>query len=262
MTDYLTVGKKKIEVAYHGTFNTGRPVLIFLHEGLGCVALWKDFPERLSRRTGCPALVYSRPGYGKSDPCRLPWKINFMHTQAIGFLPEVIKAAGIESYILIGHSDGGSIALIYSGHYRDPFQAGLLTLAAHVFCEPVCTNSIQKAREKFENKDLESRLERYHGSNTRCAFYGWNDTWLHPRFVHFNIEKYLPRIDVPFLAIQGSHDPYGTISQLDSIRRHCPDAETVLLERCGHAPHISHPDMTLDIMAAHVQACLPCSTDS
>jgi len=255
LTDYLQLGSKKIEIQWHQGAKKEFPVLIFLHEGLGCTRMWKDFPKKLSQVTGCSALVFSRFGYGKSDPSPLPWKINFMHEQALKILPEIIKKAQIKQYILIGHSDGGSIGVIFAGSpnikERDGFK-GLITEAAHVFCEQISVDCIQQAKINYEHHNLRIGLEKYHGSNTENAFRGWNDVWLNPQFIHWNIEKYLNKIRVPMLAIQGKDDQYGTKKQIESIKNHVNDIETHLLDNCRHSPHNDQPKIVLDLMSQFI----------
>ena len=183
------VHNQKIEVERH-CGDPDKPTLVFLHEGLGCLSLWKEVPAQVSRMTGCNAFVFSRLGYGGSDPCPLPRKINFMHREALDFLPAVLKAADIRDHFLIGHSDGGSIGIIYAGSPRAGHLKGLITEAAHVFCEPVTLDAIKQAKHHYLHHDLKKRLERYHGPNTENAFWGWNNAWLHPKFIHWNIQKY------------------------------------------------------------------------
>ena len=226
-----------------------------MHEGLGCTSLWKTFPENLSKKTGCPALVFSRFGYGKSDSSPLPWKINFMHDQALKILPEIIKAAKIKEYILIGHSDGGSIGIIFSG---SPLikelkgLKGLITEAAHVFCEQITVDCIHGAKDNYDNADLKNRLEKYHGKNTDNAFRGWNDIWLKPGFMHWNIEKYLNKINVPMLSLQGQNDQYGTKRQLDSIKTKVKNIKTYMLDNCRHSPHIDQKEKVLKLMSQFI----------
>jgi len=260
LTKFLQLDSQKIEIQWHQNVlneqknqNSSKnlPALIFLHEGLGCAGMWKDFPARLSQKTHCPALVFSRSGYGKSDPSSLPWKINFMHVQALKILPEIIKKAQIKDYILIGHSDGASIGIIFSGSpYIKELKGlkGLITEAAHVFCEQITVECIQQAKINYENHNLKQGLEKYHGKNTDNAFYGWNDIWLNPKFMQWNIEKYLNKIKVPMLAIQGKDDQYGTKKQIASIKYHVNDIKTHLLDNCRHSPHNDQPDIVLNLM--------------
>lgn len=179
------------------------PVLVFLHEGLGTADSWKSVPKELGCRTRCRVFCYTRLGYGRSSGLELPRKINYLHSEALKILPQVLAAAGIDRYILVGHSDGGSIALIYGGGLRPDGLKGIITLAAHLFCEPITVQGLRQARDWYVKGDLKAKLERVHGANTEAAFWGWNDTWLAPRFMHWNIEKYLPLIPVPVLGLQG-----------------------------------------------------------
>ena len=253
MTNFLKLGSKKIEIQWHKKGEKNNPTLIFLHEGLGCTRMWKDFPINLSRVTGCPALIFSRFGYGSSDPCPTPWKINFMHKEAKKILPDIIETTGITNYILVGHSDGGSIGIIYAG---SPGHAkglkGLITMAAHVFCEQVTVDCIQKAKINYEYHNLKQGLEKYHGKNTDNAFRGWNDVWLNPEFMNWNIEKYLNNINVPMLAIQGKNDQYGTEKQIESIKTRVKSVETCLLDNCRHSPHLEQPEKVLKIMSRFI----------
>ena len=256
MTDVLTIDAKKIEIQWHNREQADRPCLVFLHEGLGCTAMWKDFPDRLSHRTGCPAFVFSRFGYGRSDPDPLPWKINFMHTWALKILPRIITSARIKEYILVGHSDGGSIGIIFAGTPPATGLKGLVTEAAHVFCEPISVQSIAAAKINYEQNTLRQGLEKYHGKNTDNAFYGWNDVWLNPVFMQWNIEKYLKHISVPVLALQGKQDQYGTAEQLAAIESGVPDVTTHLMDDCRHTPHFEQLDMTLDLMTGFIKTLL------
>ncbi len=166
MTDFLKLGSKKIEIQWHNENRKNLPTLIFIHEGLGCVRMWKDFPKKLSELTGCPAFVYSRFGYGKSDPSPLPWKMNFMHMEALKILPQILQCARIKEYLLIGHSDGGSISIIFAGSPHSKGLKGVITEAAHVFCEPVTVKSIQQAKINYHRHNLKQGLEKYHGRQT------------------------------------------------------------------------------------------------
>jgi pimeloyl-ACP methyl ester carboxylesterase len=221
------------------------PVLVFLHEGLGSLAMWKDFPALVAHATGCRALVYSRYGYGKSDRLQQARTVDYMHAEALEALPEVLRQLDIDNPILIGHSDGASIALIHAGAARWPVS-GLVLLAPHVFVEHLTVDSIAQAKIAYRTTDLPARLGRYHDDPDN-AFWGWNDIWLHPDFRYWNIEEYLPRIACPILAIQGKDDEYGTMAQIDSIVRHVPDVETLELADCRHSPH---RDCTADVTLA------------
>jgi pimeloyl-ACP methyl ester carboxylesterase len=222
-----------------------RPTLIFLHEGLGSIRQWRDFPLKASAATGCRALVYDRYGYGQSDVLAEPRReVRFMHDEALEVLPELRARLGIEDAILVGHSDGASIALIHAG--AGHAARGIVAMAPHVFIEPVCIDSIRKAANTFETTDLPVRLGRYH-RDARKTFYGWADVWLDPHFERWDIrDDYLPGVRCPVLAIQGYDDEYGTMAQLDeTARRVAAPCELLKLERCGHAPFRDQPDETL-----------------
>jgi len=250
---YLVVKEQKIEVQWHCLGMDKNPTLIFLHEGLGCVDLWKDIPLKLSRMTQCNSFVYSRLGYGKSDGCKLPKKINFMHWEALRFLPAVLDAAGIKDHIIIGHSDGGSMGIIYGGSPHSVHLKGLITEAAHVFCEPLSVDSIAKAKNNFLNHDLKNKLEKYHGQNIDTAFWGWNDIWLSPGFINWNIEKFLKHIKVPALAIQGRQDQYGTLEQVRAIKTGIKNCDIQIIDDCGHSPHNQQQKTVLELMAGFIR---------
>jgi pimeloyl-ACP methyl ester carboxylesterase len=252
----LTVAGVRLEVARLGEPVAGRPTLVFLHEGLGSVSLWRDFPQAVAKATGCPALVYSRQGYGKSDPIELPRPLSFMHDEARGALPGLLEAAGIDDAVLIGHSDGASIALIYTGE-NGRHVRGLALLAPHVFVEPVCVEAIAKTRVAYRTTDLRDKLARHHGANVDGAFYGWADSWLDPRFLAWNLEEFLPGIKVPTLVIQGEDDEYGTLEQVDRIcRRVSRPCARVVLPACGHSPHRDQRAATLEAVAGFVRELL------
>lgn len=252
MAKLIKIGPNQIEIQWYKEGNKEAPTLIFLHEGLGCTEMWKDFPYLLSRKTECPALVFSRLGYGASDPNPIPWKINFMHKEGLCVLPAIIKESQIKEFILIGHSDGGSIGIIYSGGSPAGGLKGLITEAAHVFCEKVTVESIYQAKINYECRDLRQKLEKYHGKNTENAFRGWNDVWLSPHFIHWNIEKYLPKIKIPMLALQGNKDQYGTLKQIESIKQQVNTVMTHVIDDCRHSPHSEKPETVLTIMARFI----------
>ncbi|MCF6179432.1 MAG: alpha/beta hydrolase [Geopsychrobacter sp.] len=228
--------------------------LVFLHEGLGCVAMWKDFPRQVAQSTGCRVLIYSRAGYGKSARCTLPRPLSFMHDEGLGVLPKILAVAEIKKAILVGHSDGASIALINAGGATDTRLKGLILMAPHVFVEELTLASIRAARTAYQTTDLRQRLTRYHGDNVDCAFLGWNQAWLDPDFLSWNLETYLSKIEVPVLLIQGEEDRYGTIRQLEKISAQLPQpAEIVLLPDCGHSPFRDRPAETLRAITAFLQ---------
>jgi len=217
--------------------------LVLLHEGLGSVAMWRDFPQRLADATGLPALVYSRYGYGQSEALHEPRDPRYMHGEAHEVLPELLDQQGIGSPILVGHSDGGSIALIYAGE-TGRTVAGIIALAPHVMVEQITVDSIAASREAYLKGDLARRLARYH-ADPDSTFWGWNDIWLKPAFRDWNIEDCLPRIACPILAIQGLQDAYGTMEQLRIIERRAPRVTLLELADCGHAPHRDQPEAVL-----------------
>lgn len=250
---YLTVNGKRLEIAWHGPPPEEAPTLLFLHEGLGCVAMWHDFPAKLAESTGCGALVYSRLGYGRSDGCSLPRPLRFMHEEGLKVLPQLIESAGIRQCILIGHSDGGSIAIVYAGGTSAAPLRGMITEAAHIFCEEMTVRSIQKAKASFLDGDLRRRLIKYHGPNTDCAFWGWNGAWLDPDFMDWNLAEYLAGIKVPMLVIQGEDDEYGSRVQVDRIAAGVPVAtEVLMMPDCGHAPHKDQEALTLERMTGFI----------
>jgi pimeloyl-ACP methyl ester carboxylesterase len=229
------------------------PTLVFLHEGLGSVALWKRFPAEVVAATGCPALVYSRYGYGKSDKLLSARKVDYMHREALEVLPEVLDQLRIEAPVLIGHSDGASIALIHAGAGARPVR-GIVAMAPHVFVEDITVLSIAAAKTTFQDTDLAQRLGRYH-DDVESTFWGWNDVWLHPDFRSWNIESSLAGIRCPLLLIQGDDDQYGTSAQVDAIARQVSvPVETLMLPDCAHSPHQSvQKDATVAAITAFVR---------
>jgi len=231
----------------------GRPTLVFLHEGLGSIRQWRDFPARLCAATGCPGLVYDRYGYGQSDVLAEPRRaVRFMHDEGLISLPDVLSGLKIKNPILIGHSDGASIALIHAGSGRA--VRGVVAMAPHVFIEPLCLKSIDKAKVAFETTDLAARLGRYH-KDARRTFYGWADVWLDPEFKGWDIRgDFLPNVRCPVLAIQGHDDEYGTMEQLEELRRRVGGpCELMKLERCGHAPFRDQPEVVTAKLTAFVK---------
>lgn len=239
---FIPILEHRLEYAWFGELSARAPV-VMLHEGLGSVALWREFPGRLAAVTGRRVLAYSRYGYGKSDPLREKREPTFMHTEALEVLPRLIEALDIERPVLFGHSDGGSISLIHAGAGRWSVT-GVVVLAPHVFVEECCTAAIRQSKITYDTTDLRTRLARYH-DDPDSAFRGWNDIWLDPRFTAWNIEEFLPSIACPVLAIQGEGDEYGTMEQIDRIERQCPHASLLKLEHCGHSPHRDQPDAVL-----------------
>jgi pimeloyl-ACP methyl ester carboxylesterase len=219
--------------------------LVFLHEGLGCIELWHDFPQRLSNLTGCRGVVYNRKGYGGEDPCGSKWPMDYLVEEANTYLPRILSACNIKKAILIGHSDGGSIALIAAATLGQSIK-GIITEAAHVFVEDITLAGIRTAVESFLSSDLPERLARYHGKYTKTMFYRWANTWLNPDFRQWNIEKFLPSILCPSLIIQGEKDEYATSAQLESIGAHISGpVEVELLPNCAHSPHFQDKERVL-----------------
>lgn len=234
---------RSLEAAWHGPRADEAITIVFLHEGLGSLAQWRDFPETLASAAGMGALVFSRAGYGRSDTIELPRPLDYMEHEGKVVMPQVLDGAGVTGAVLFGHSDGASIAIVTAG-MRDPRIRGLILEAPHVFCEDLSVESIEKARDAYVNGDLRARLARYH-DDVDAAFWGWNRAWLDPGFRAFDLQRYLDEIEVPVLAVQGEDDPYGTIAQVEAIERRVQRCERLLLPSCGHAPHRDKPDEVL-----------------
>ena len=232
--------------------------IVVLHEGLGSVAMWKDFPQRVADATGCGVLVYSRYGHGKSERLAEKRPVDFMHQEAKVVLPDLLRQLEIERPILLGHSDGASIALIYAGTWPDRVR-GLVLEAPHVFVEEFGLRSTVAIRELYGSTDLPQKLGRYH-DHVDEMFRGWNDIWLDPQFRSWNIEEYLGAIICPTLVIQGENDEYGTASHVEAIQRRVPGAQALILPRCGHSPHRDQPEITLDAISKFVASICPDST--
>jgi pimeloyl-ACP methyl ester carboxylesterase len=254
----LDASGHRLEYVWHGPPPDAAPTLVFLHEGLGCAAMWRDFPAELAERTGCGALVYSRVGYGGSDPVSLPRPLSYMHDEGFRVLPAVLDAAGIRRALLVGHSDGSSIALLHAATpAAHPRVEALLLEAPHVFCEDISIESITRAREAWECGTLRAALERWHGPNVEAAFLGWNGAWLDPEFRAWNIESYLPDIRAPVLAIQGAEDEYGTVRQVRAIARQCgAPVHVEIFEGCRHSPHRDQRERTMRVMKTFVDGQL------
>lgn len=227
-----------------------RPTLVMLHEGLGCVAMWRDFPDKLAAATGCRVLVYSRPGYGSSDPHPQPRQPDYMHREAREVLPAFLAALGIVRPVLVGHSDGGSIALIHAGSFPQAV-AGLVVMAPHEFVEEETLAGIRTARKFWSSSDWPQRLARYHRDAQR-VFHDWNDCWLSPEFRDWNIENCLPEIRCPLLAIQGEDDEYATLRQIEVIAEKVPGTQLLCLANCGHSPQRDQEAAVLAAIAGFV----------
>ena len=226
------------------------PTLVLLHEGLGCVALWRDFPQTLAARTGMGVFAWSRAGYGRSDAVTLPRPLDYMTREAVESLPRVLDAVGFRRGALVGHSDGATIAALYAGGVYDPRVRALVLMAPHFFTEPVGLAAIARARAAYEGGDLRARLAKYH-DHVDVAFHGWAGAWLDPDFARWNVADALDYLRVPTLVIQGEEDAYGTARQVETVaeRSYAP-VEVEMLPGCGHAPHLEAPERTLDAIAA------------
>jgi pimeloyl-ACP methyl ester carboxylesterase len=249
---FVSVGKHRLEYQRVDVGGDHRPTLVLLHEGLGSVAMWRDFPRRLAHATASRVVVYSRYGYGNSDPLQERRDVRYMHDEALVVLPDLFDALSIVKPILVGHSDGASIALIHAGGARP--VTGIVAMSPHVLVEDISIASITRAREAYIKKaKMRQRLARYH-ADVDGAFWGWNDIWLHPDFRAWNIEECLGPIECPILAIQGQDDEYGTMSQLNRIERGAPDVRLLKLEDCRHSPHRDQPEAMLEAIARFVDS--------
>ncbi len=247
---FIDIGNHRIDYERIDVGQTARPTLVFLHEGLGSIAMWRGFPNRVAHATGCNSIVYSRYGYGNSDPLTAPRSVRYMHDEALIELPMLLDRLDVAAPILIGHSDGASIALIHAGAAEREVGA-LVLLAPHVIVEDISIASIAQAQVAYEKTDLRAKLARYH-RDVDSAFRGWNRIWLDPAFRDWNIETYLPQIRCPVLAIQGEDDEYGTMEQLRRIEALVRDAELLQLEDCRHSPHRDQPEAVLDAITRFV----------
>jgi pimeloyl-ACP methyl ester carboxylesterase len=219
-----------------------------LHEGLGSAGLWGDFPEKLQAATGASVLVYSRAGYGASSPAKLPRPLDYMHVEALQVLPKLLDTIGFRRGLLVGHSDGASIAAIYAGGTGDHRIRGLALIAPHFVVEDVSVNSIAEIKQAYETTDLRSKLARWH-EDVDNAFYGWNGAWLDAKFRDWDISEYLAYIRVPVAILQGADDQYGTIRQIEIAREecYCP-VDVTIIPSAGHSPHREAPGATLDVI--------------
>jgi len=222
--------------------------IVFLHEGLGSVSLWRDFPDRLLEGTGLGGMVYSRAGYGASSPRPGPWPVEFMHHEAMTVLPAMLAACGIRDPIFFGHSDGGSIALLFAAAFPGAVHGQVLE-AAHVFVEDVCVARIGQLAERSAGSAVRRGLARRHGANAGPLFAAWTQVWLCPEFRRWNITAALPAVRCPTLVLQGEDDEYGTALQVETIAAAISGpVETALLAGCGHAPHVERPESVLELV--------------
>jgi len=252
---FVRAGGHRLEYAWFGMSHSKASPIVMLHEGLGSLSLWKEFPQRLADATGRRVLAYSRYGYGASDPLSGPRTVDFMHVEALAVLPELREALGLHELVLFGHSDGASIALIHAARSGLPVSA-VIALAPHVFVERYGLDSIAETRLAFldVDDDLRSKLARRH-EDVESAFWGWNDIWLNPAFTQWNIEALLPEIACPVLTIQGLDDDYGTLEQIERIAHGIRPGQLTRVELadCKHSPHRDQPDAVLAETAAFLR---------
>ncbi|MDO8876890.1 MAG: alpha/beta hydrolase [Pseudolabrys sp.] len=249
---FLTIGPHSLEYRFVGPRPSEAPTLVLLHEGLGCVGLWGDFPSSLQAATGCGVFAYSRAGYGQSSPVNLPRPLTYMHDEARDVLPALLDQIGFRRGLLIGHSDGASIAAIYAGTHQDHRLGGLVLMAPHFFTEDSGIAAIVEAKEAYETTDLKQKLARWH-KDPDNAFKGWNGAWLDPAFRQWDITEPLAYIRVPILIVQGEDDQYGTIAQIEAAERecYCP-VEVALMPGVKHSPQRDAPEATLKAIADFV----------
>jgi pimeloyl-ACP methyl ester carboxylesterase len=247
----------RIEHAWVGERNDDAPLLVFLHEGLGSVSMWRDFPERLCRAAHCRGLVYSRPGYGQSSPREADehWSPDFMHRQAREVLPALLAALGVDTAArppwLFGHSDGGSIALLYAAMFPDRLR-GAIVVAPHIVVEDISITSIEQARAAYLQGDLRQRLARHH-ADVDSAFWGWNDIWLDPAFRDWKLTEAIREIRAPLLAVQGLDDEYGSLLQIRGIQARVPHTQLLELADCGHSPQRDQPAALIAASCAFIE---------
>jgi pimeloyl-ACP methyl ester carboxylesterase len=250
---FLDLEGARLETLCLGPPPEAAPTLVLLHEGLGCVALWRDFPRRLAEATGCGVFAYSRQGYGRSSPVALPRPLDYMTREATQTLPRVLDALRLTKLALIGHSDGATIAAIHAGACADPRLTALALIAPHFFTEAEGIAAIEAARRAYAQGDLKARLAKYH-DDVDGAFHGWAGAWLDPGFRAWNVAEYIERWRVPALVIQGDADPYGTLAQVEATRR--AGAQTLILNGVKHAPQFEAPEATLGALARFLRAAL------
>ncbi len=245
-TGFLSIGASDLEYRMIGPAPADAPTIVMLHEGLGSAGLWGDFPEKLQAATGAGILLYSRAGYGASTPVQLPRPVDYMHIEALDVLPKLLDQIGFRRGLLLGHSDGASIAAIYAGSHQDHRVEGVVMIAPHFMVEDVSVISIARIKEAYETSGLKEKLARWH-KDVDNAFYGWNGAWLNPTFRSWDISEYLAYIRVPVAILQGVDDEYGTMRQVEIAQEecYCP-VDVTVIPGAGHAPHREAPGATLD----------------
>jgi pimeloyl-ACP methyl ester carboxylesterase len=255
-TGFLTIGTADLEYRLIGPAPDQAPTIVMLHEGLGSAGLWGDFPDRLQHATGAGVLVYSRAGYGASTPVKLPRPLGYMQIEALETLPKLLDSIGFRRGLLLGHSDGASIAAIYAGGVADHRVRGVAMIAPHFIVEDVSVTSIAEIRNAYETSDLKAKLARWH-RDVDNAFYGWNGAWLDLKFRDWDISEYLGYIRVPVAIVQGADDQYGTLRQIEIAREecYCP-VEATIVPGAGHSPHREAPGATLDAISEFANAVL------
>ncbi|MCB1960368.1 MAG: alpha/beta hydrolase [Rhodocyclaceae bacterium] len=247
----VEVGDDRIDLLTIPAADPERPTLVFLHEGLGCIDMWRDFPQQVCDRTGCGGVVYARAGYGRSSPQRQARGVDYMHREALDALPALLDRLAVDRPLLVGHSDGGSIALIHAARAARPVRA-LVVMAPHEFVEEITLAGIRDARAAWQHTNLRERLARYH-DDPDWVFHSWNDTWLRPEFRDWNIEDCLPAIDCPVLALQGEDDEYATLRQIDVIAEAVPGTTRLTLGQCGHSPQRDQAAQVIAAIAGFVE---------
>ena len=246
MTSFVEVGEARLEYLDIAATRGQRPEVLLLHEGLGSVTMWRDFPQRLAAATGCRTLAYSRRGFGRSSPRTRPYTLRFMHEEALEVMPRLREKLGIERPVLVGHSTGASMGLVHAGANRWPVAA-VVAMAPLTTVENSNVESIREARRQYESTDWRDKLARHH-DQVDDVFYGWNDTWLQPGFRAWNILADIAGIACPVLAILGEDDPYSSVDQVEAIRQHarkCPQVRVLRIPGCGHAPHRERPEVVI-----------------
>ena len=253
---FLTVGASHLEYRMIGPSPESAPTIVMLHEGLGSAGLWGDFPEKLQAATGVGVFVYSRAGYGNSTPVKLPRPLDYMHVEALEVLPKVLDAIGFRRGLLVGHSDGASIAAIYTGGVQDHRIRALSLIAPHFIVEDISVSSIAQIKTSYEEGELRAKLARWHG-DVDNAFYGWNGAWLDPKFRAWDISEYLTYIRVPVQIVQGAGDQYGTLRQIEVAQEecYCP-VDVAMIAEAAHSPHRETADATLEAVASFANRML------
>jgi pimeloyl-ACP methyl ester carboxylesterase len=253
---FIRINAADLEYRMIGPAADDAPTIVMLHEGLGSAGLWGDFPEKLQAATGAGVLVYSRAGYGASTPVKLPRPLDYMHIEALEILPRLLDQIGFRRGLLLGHSDGASIAAIYAGAHQDHRVRAVAMIAPHFVTEDIGLKAIAETRIAYETTGLRTKLERWHG-DVDNAFYGWNDAWLDPKFRSWDISEYLAYIRVPVAILQGADDRYGTIRQIEIAQQecYCP-VDVTIIPGAGHSPHREAPGATLDAISEFANAAL------